>query len=859
MSNSKTDLLDSMDGKTITLGWDAIVSYNRDRINNLLAQQFAAKSAEGNELIVPDQEIPTSHSTTTANTYLNVSSLTLGQPRLSFTNANLDDSTAELSMQFLSGYFFSISAPVGPPSTISQYNSVLPDSNYNLTMTLPLQQTTGEISDSGDIYLDLSAAGASDISVNLVDDASSQQALSTYFRDMFAAASNDRKRYDLGTMKNIDDGNPLNPKRFELRTQAAPNTSTDTTDPSYGDGAVVLFVQTAASDAGGSLPTSSDGFPYLIPDDGVDSGMAKFSGSVILKSSTLFGNIIKQAYVNVTASPSYDVKLLDNGYDYPASYISASGGYVSGGTEDQEWDFTIMEIAPEEPIQGTYHFYSSQQAQPSVKDNIHVQVSGLTTKPSNGVVYSDWPVNFEQMFYQLEEKRSYNDVTQGASGTISITSSTTFSSIPGVDPGTNIVSFTNQSGAVTASIGNGYPWLADSNWEDGGAISDHMGSINSNLADAVQTGINRITTLQLPDIDTFTLSNVLFPQQNTLQLSDVSIPGDMALFGQLDPSTSACLLTPIQTTLVARNPAQSTLVNDTQTFTLSGPAELADAVIEWSISNSNDVCTDSRIESSGTLTAVYQAPDISLLDTTSMQEIVTATATVTRDDGSSTTYTASAVVIVSANPINISPRFVYAVYDPGNADSNTPITFTASVVNKSADDTGSPTWSDGMSNAKTLATGVYAADYTPNLATGVYGLEQVTFSMGPVSIMANVLVVKSGLYATLYVGAGDWQAGDDPNSAVTGNLTPLQAGASRQLVALGVNQMTGDVTNMADACSSAWQILGVPSPDDGTLGTLSSGGLYTAPETVTTTCVAILFTDPAGNFGYTVIPLAPGH
>ena len=40
MSNSKTDLLDSMDGKTITLGWDAIVSYNRDRINNLLASNL---------------------------------------------------------------------------------------------------------------------------------------------------------------------------------------------------------------------------------------------------------------------------------------------------------------------------------------------------------------------------------------------------------------------------------------------------------------------------------------------------------------------------------------------------------------------------------------------------------------------------------------------------------------------------------------------------------------------------------------------------------------------------------------------------------------------------------------------------
>ncbi|MGE8357760.1 MAG: hypothetical protein ACN6N0_15330, partial [Microvirgula sp.] len=367
-------------------------------------------------------------------------------------------------------------------------------------------------------------------------------------------------------------------------------------------------------------------------------------------------------------------------------------------------------------------------------------------------VNGTWPAKYDQYIYQLWEQTSPSDFKTPTYQSLHISYTGSSTSTPSVTPGNNVVTFSNDSSSTSITLGD-FPWSNEIN-DDA-----HKDQISSNLAGDTLAAINKIASLNVPDIDTFTLGNVLFPQQNTLQLSDVSIPGDMALFGQLDPSTSACLLTPIQTTLVARNPAQSALVNDTQTFTLSGPAELADAVIEWSISNSDGIDTDDRIESSGTLTAVYQAPDISLLDTTSMQEIVTATATVTRDDGSSTTYTASAVVIVSANPINISPRFVYAVYDPGNADSNTPITFTASVVNKSADDTGSPTWSDGMSNARTLATGVYAADYTPNLATGVYGLEQVTFSMGPVSVMANVLVVKSGLYATLYVGAGDWQAG----------------------------------------------------------------------------------------------------
>lgn len=350
MSNSKTDLLSALDGKSITLGWNAVVVYNRDRINALFAQQFAQKTAAGNNLVVPDQEIPDNHSSSASDIYLSVSDLALGPPLLSFANADLDTSTAALTMQFLSGYFFSIAESETAPSTISRYDGVLPDSNFNLTATLDLSKTEGDISSSGDVYLDLSQASAADISVNLVEGQSNITQLSTYFQQLFNQASDEQKRYPLGSLQNIDSSNPLNPTQFALRTQPAPTASANISDKSYGDGAVVLFIQTAANTSGttGSLPSSGSGYPYLIPDDTDSAGNALYSGAVIVESATLFDSIIRPAYLSQIGSDDVvlNTKLLDNGTASPASYLMAATGHVRGGTLDMSWEFYEEQPAP---------------------------------------------------------------------------------------------------------------------------------------------------------------------------------------------------------------------------------------------------------------------------------------------------------------------------------------------------------------------------------------------------------------------------------------------------------------------------------------------------------------------------------
>ncbi|WP_460744919.1 DUF5585 domain-containing protein [Microvirgula curvata] len=849
MSNSKTDLLSALDGKSITLGWNAVVVYNRDRINALFAQQFAQKTAAGNNLVVPDQEIPDNHSSSASDIYLSVSDLALGPPLLSFANADLDTSTAALTMQFLSGYFFSIAESETAPSTISRYDGVLPDSNFNLTATLDLSKTEGDISSSGDVYLDLSQASAADISVNLVEGQSNITQLSTYFQQLFNQASDEQKRYPLGSLQNIDSSNPLNPTQFALRTQPAPTASANISDKSYGDGAVVLFIQTAANTSGttGSLPSSGSGYPYLIPDDTDSAGNALYSGAVIVESATLFDSIIRPAYLSQIGSDDVvlNTKLLDNGTASPASYLMAATGHVRGGTLDMSWEFYEEQPAPAPMAHVIVTVHTSdtnKNLQPVLLD-----ITGMTVVPSAQSIKLSWSGQFDQFIYQLHHQLSPNDFQDITNQSMRISYPLTSTSTPSVDPDSNIVKITNSRSSTDITLG-GYPWCNEID------DAEYRDQITQDLSGDTYSAIEKLASLQVPDIDVFTLSNMLFPNDNALQLSDASVPGDMALFGQINPSATTCLLSPLQATVVASNPAQSALVNDTQVFTLTGPAG---ATISWSLSNNADVCTDDRIEGrEDGISATYKAPDISLLSSASFQEVITAVAVVDNADGTTSTYTASAVAIVSANPININPCFAYAV-----SGSSAPITFTASVVNKSAEDAGQPAWGGATDTTPDSAPpGIYTASYTPTLSTGAYGLETVTFSIGSVSATASVLVVKPGLYPTLHVGAGTWHAGDtDPDEVVAGNLTPLAPGASRQLAAIQTNMMTGESTDIASTPGCTCSILGAPVPDDGSLGSLSATGLYTAPALAKTTCVAIMFMTTSGSdFGYTVIPLLPG-
>ena len=100
MTYSLAELTRHMSGKSITLGWDAVVFMGRAKVNSLLEQQYITrfnsksfmKHINGEASMTPDgQEV------------LELSGLILSQPRLSFETASLRNSRATATMDIVSG------------------------------------------------------------------------------------------------------------------------------------------------------------------------------------------------------------------------------------------------------------------------------------------------------------------------------------------------------------------------------------------------------------------------------------------------------------------------------------------------------------------------------------------------------------------------------------------------------------------------------------------------------------------------------------------------------------------------------------------------------------------------------------
>ncbi|KTB71121.1 hypothetical protein AO067_24745 [Pseudomonas viridiflava ICMP 13104] len=120
--HSKEALLELLNVRPSTLGWDAVVVYNRGRANALMMQQYIQKLTAENYLRPIDGEIPSVDGSNlkffTAENYLRpidgeipsvdgsnlkFFGIQLGIPRLSFENASLTDSRARVTLPIMGG------------------------------------------------------------------------------------------------------------------------------------------------------------------------------------------------------------------------------------------------------------------------------------------------------------------------------------------------------------------------------------------------------------------------------------------------------------------------------------------------------------------------------------------------------------------------------------------------------------------------------------------------------------------------------------------------------------------------------------------------------------------------------------
>jgi hypothetical protein len=254
--NSLESVLAWMKDSSPMLNWGLIVAVERRKANLLIIQEYIQRFGEGSYLPTIKGEVPI-----VEDQWMEyVHDFVLDVPRLSFENADLNDSKAMLSMAVMGGSQITLKKEsVGWKA--DKVDEIDPLQGPKLYLDLLLNQVPGDVDVDGRIKLDLSQSD--NFRLTFGQTPHEQRMGGDFFKDLFNQLPDEKRIYPLGTIQH-GTNELMNAKSFELRTQASSSAARDPRSAEYGEGAILALIRTMGRN-GGNFPGA--GYKYLIPDD----------------------------------------------------------------------------------------------------------------------------------------------------------------------------------------------------------------------------------------------------------------------------------------------------------------------------------------------------------------------------------------------------------------------------------------------------------------------------------------------------------------------------------------------------------------------------------------------------------------
>ncbi|EOC9367811.1 hypothetical protein ACJCHP_004516 [Enterobacter asburiae] len=589
---SRAEILAWMSGKTKTLGWNSIVSYDRSRVNKVLGDEYVLKTGEGN---IVD---PMSGPAEVLGGVVEVSNLTLGNPLMSFYDSTLNDSKVNLQMPLMGGSFTTYEGADEEQYHVVEYNTIQPGDELFVDMIVSLSNTQGTVNDKGEVLLNLGEAV--DWKVNFGDSEDVENALGIFIQNEYTNAPEENKKYLLG-MIDINGDDPLTPVSFAIRTQPEPESDN-------GGGAVVMFIKTKADESAADpgLPIETSDFEYLIPNDVDESGNGLYSGSVLIGSKTLFEDILSPHYkYSNGGTVSFLTKNL-NGEENSSKMLVGNDGYILANSVEKFWGY-------DDGISGAPMWYWQylrtwvSGGDLSVAHQGQVPSQGVSIFPSDNNLRSTWSFSYPQPTSGSLTMLLTPDRPEYETGNVTATAADAWYEAKTTVDKNNIVRFEKIAENNNVSV-SGTEWLYNSSQNyDHGMIDQYIGDLQWYL----HVAVDQFQNTPIPGIDVFTLSNLLFPGQDVLQLKDSALPGDLACFGNINPALTSYMLDPVQKTVA---------VNSSTTFVLKDGSGAAISGAVWSVQAVNGGISGSINSTTG----VYTAPVSISPGMTTHQDIVKA-------------------------------------------------------------------------------------------------------------------------------------------------------------------------------------------------------------------------------------------
>lgn len=514
--SSTQDLLFFLKNKTITLGWDVVVAYDRNKVNQLFEQQYVEKVFNNEGFGEVDESIKSGLNTITLN------NIKFGPPKISFENSKIEESSAKVKINFICG---DIITQESNGRVISR-EVITPALGYSLELSVLLEQAKGTVGKENLVQVNFEKASLLDIQgIN-----NPPLELMEYFR---AWLKNNKVSYALGILNNDGDG-ILTPQEFRIRTQPAPGATLKAAG-NYGDGAVLLFIATKHNPNPGDLPNNS--YPYLLPDE--------HSSAVFLSSKTLFEYYFLKSFRKSLPECDVTLKRINNDVD-SAYYVNVDGDY----------DTRLFYNRTEKYDEGTAWVTATIYTCESTKDSndkykeasARIDFSGFTIMPDSYGVKFGWDSGNNE-FVQLLGYSSH-----GSGGTHNNLYKPEFKI---KDNGSNatfevaenlslLINYDYVKYDVEYLDNLRHDW-----WYENG-----FKPLIQEFVDRVPAALKKGLTPDVSEINLFLSANLLFPNEAIFEANEVYVPGDLVLFGDISSKKTAFKVSPVEPVVAVKESVQ---------------------------------------------------------------------------------------------------------------------------------------------------------------------------------------------------------------------------------------------------------------------------------------------------------------
>jgi hypothetical protein len=600
-----TQLVGEMRGKSMTFGWDALTLYDQRKANELLFQLYVERFNTADGYIEP-ANLQASWGDGSYKEH--VFNLKLSAPRLSFESSDPSlAARARLTMDMVGGMIVSTKKNTGGAVFVSKMLKVLPVGGPQLWMDQPV--TKGTVGGLGDVVIDIKNADT--FKANFVFGDLAQEDVGRRFKEYFdKEVKPDQKIFPLGRLAGDLNG-VLTPKSFEIRTMKS-DPQAVLGDEAYGDGAVMMFITLRDGQDGSTFPGVNS--TYLIPSD---QGGTKYTGAMLLSSRVLFDKIMRGPAIEDIGN-DINFAAYDGATDVAFSLKGSAGGIF----QDFKYQYDVWYGGAHTGV-----FYFSTPIQHDFKTDSGG--SPLTIKAGGNRVEFVWNKSYKTMFRREIKYFSPWDPDKDDSGIMDFICQYSVHFDIKLDKQTGLVSFERNEGSSTFSLNiAGADGLED--------VISQFPNMRPKIEEFFKPKIIALLSrLTSPTLDTFLLRNLLFPGQNALQLTDAFVPGDLAVFGQIDPLRTTTAISPMNSTIEAGSTLQ---------FTLSPmPSN-----VQWSVKD-----VDGNIVQPGVIssTGEYTAPSAGSLADGFVAVMVTAEGTLNGAPVKSSALISVMHSVIVANPL----------------------------------------------------------------------------------------------------------------------------------------------------------------------------------------------------------------